>query len=179
MSQKPEKGKGKKALQFVTIDPSSSGGRSDTRRIVRSHAGGWMWRQLQAARENSEADYEEDLLEPGPSTIEENEDLDRPTPSAEKSSASVAGSQSESQVPKVSGRERIQRKRNKRAHMELSRVSCDKLDPFQCYISSSPLSSGLVSNSNKYCKIPQRFFSPRQLLTCLTRSIGAMAWSDA
>lgn len=138
-----------------------------------------MWRQLQAARENSEAGLEEDLPEPGPSTTKKNDDLDQPTPSAENSSASMAGSQSESQAQKDYGRERIQRKRNKRAHMELSRVSCDKLDPFQCYISSSPLSSELVSNSNKYCKILEWGFSRHQSLTYLTRPIGAVAWTDA
>ncbi|CEJ55111.1 hypothetical protein PMG11_01386 [Penicillium brasilianum] len=110
-----------------------------------------MWRKLRAAQGNSEPALEEDSLEPDAFTTEEFDDLDQPTPSTRKPSASAVGLPSDSQVPKDSGRDSTRRKRSKRASMELSRVSCDQLDPFQCYISSSPLPSGLVSNSNKYC----------------------------
>ncbi|KAJ5890523.1 uncharacterized protein N7473_006751 [Penicillium subrubescens] len=153
MSRRAPAAKKQQTLQFVTIDPSSDQGSSHIRRIVRSHAGGWIWRQLRDSQDNPQPDpeeeEEEDELEAGPSVREESQGRRQSTSQPRKPSPSVVGSLWE--APREFAPELVQRAGNGGRPMQLSRVSSEKLDPFQSYISTSPLPSGLVSNSNKYC----------------------------
>lgn len=173
MSRRAPAGKKEQNLQFVTIDPSSDRGSSDIRRIVRSHAGGWIWRQLRENQDNPQPDPEEeqekDVLSADPSARDESQGRHRSTSQTGKLSPSVAEALREF-TPEI-----VQRAGNGGRPMPLSRVSSEKLDPFQSYISTSPLPSGLVSNSNKYCKTPPKHSPHRHLLTCSLRPIGAMA----
>lgn len=149
MSRRAPAAKKEQTLQFVTIDPSSDQGSSQVRRIVRSHAGGWMWRQLRENQDNPQhGTEEEDDVEADPSVREEKQSRTRSTSQTGKPSPSVA------EALRELAPELVSRAGNGGRPMQLSRVSSEKLDPFQSYISTSPLPSGLVSNSNKYCKTP-------------------------
>jgi hypothetical protein len=165
MSRRAQPGKKEQNLQFVVIDPSSDRGSSDIRRIVRSHAGGWIWRQLRESQDNTQpgAEGEEDELEAGSAVHEGNQGRHRSTCHTGKPSPSVAGLISE--AVREFAPELVQKAGIGDPRMHLSRVSSEKLDPFQSYISTSPLPSGLVSNSNKYCKT-----SPRTHLTTSSSS---------
>lgn len=156
MSRKVPAGKKEQNLQFVTIDPSSDRGSSHIRRIVRSHAGGWIWRQLRDSQDNPQPDPEEgnDELEGDTSVREESQRRTSSTSQTGKPSPSVTGSIAGAM--REFAPELVQRAGNGGRPMQLSRVSSDKLDPFQSYISTSPLPSGLVSNSNKYCRTPPK-----------------------
>lgn len=175
MSRRAPAGNKEQNLQFVTIDPSSDRGSSDIRRIVRSHAGGWIWRQLRENQDNPQLDpeeeQEEDELSADPSVRMESQGRHRSTSQTGKPTSAVAEALREF-TPEI-----VQRAGNggRPMLMPLSTVSSEKLDPFQSYISTSPLPSGLVSNSNKYCKTPPKHSPHRHLLTCSLRLIGAMA----
>lgn len=154
MPRRAPAGEKQQYLQFVTIDPSSNRENSNLRRIVRSHAGGWVWRRLLESQDSLQADPgvdDEFEIETGLIVHEKTvQSRPRSTPKSDKPNHPIAGILSEASrdfVPKP-----VQRAGNGNPSMQLSSVSSEKLDPFQSYTSTSPLPNGLVSSSNKYCK---------------------------
>lgn len=171
---KPPLKRTQEGLHFIISNPSSNDGKAKDLHVVRSHVGRWTWQKVRKQQEEIQARTENKEVNSVPvAGSDTSEDEDENLESEFSALGSVSSSSSSSstsyivhndgddevgQTVRLKPMSNFKPDRSSQEHSNLPSPSpirsicASILDPFQTHV-SSPISTDLVSMSNKYCML--------------------------